>query len=600
MKTLIYKILKSLQVRIVIVLIIFIFIPFFSLLSYNFSKAEKRLIDKKMQLLDGNIIQIKQNIENILENSIKLSNILTTDKTLLSNLKNTVQVKEPPGNLYDLTNFDVIAMINIEARLSYAKSNMFYNYATDVMVLGMNGIAYCSNDMSSSYKAKQFYLNDFAKQGHYSGINENSDNIVWQAPFVYGFDQEFQCISMRRRIKDDYSNKTLGVIMINMDISNFKDIISDDMDSITVAVVNEQKEVVYQSNHDFHINEKLLEGGKEIAEIDGQSYLYREVALSKTGWSVVALSDYDKVMKEIRDLKHQTYLISISIFIAILSLTIFVILYITNPIKNLINNIRNMEIGSYHFDESSSRQMKKNFDSDVKDLIHTFDYLIKRTQELVNQVVEEERTKSELKYEMLRAQINPHFLFNTLNTIKWSALMNGNDYIAKLIVELGKLLEVSMNKGVEEITLNEEIDLIKAYIFIQNAKYTDNIKLQISMPEELGECLIGKFLLQPIVENAIVHGLEFQPGAVSIDITQIDDKLSVMLTDTGKGFTPEAYSDETGFVYSGIGLKNVSERIQLKYGSDYGVQLVRDYKEGARILLMLPLLRGVYVKDNCC
>lgn len=600
MKTLIYKILKSLQVRIVIVLIIFIFIPFFSLLSYNFSKAEKRLIHKEMQLLDGNIMQIKQNIENVLENSIKLSNILTADKTLLSNLKNAVQVKEPPRNLYDLSSFDVITMINIEARLSYAKSNMFYNYATDVMVLGMNGIAYCSNDMSSSYKAKQFYLNDFAKQGRYTGINENSDNIIWQAPFVYGFDQEFQCISVRRRIKDDYSNKTLGVIMINMDSSNFKDIISDDMDSITVAVVNEQKEVVYQSNRDFHINENLLEGGKEIAEIDGYSYLYREVPLSKTGWSVVAFSDYDKVMKEIRDLKHQTYLISISIFIAILSLTIFVILYITNPIKNLIKNIRNMEIGSYHFDENPSLEMKKNFDSDVKDLIQTFDYLIKRTQELVNQVVEEERTKSKLKYEMLRAQINPHFLFNTLNTIKWSALMNGNDYIAKLIVELGKLLEVSMNKGVEEITLNEEIDLIKAYIFIQNAKYTDNIKLQISMPEELGECLIGKFLLQPIVENAIVHGLEFQPGTVSIDISRTDDKLSVILTDTGKGFAPKAYSDETGFIYSGIGLKNVSERIQLKYGSDYGIQLVRDYKEGARILLMLPLLRGVYAKDNCC
>jgi two-component system sensor histidine kinase YesM len=255
-----------------------------------------------------------------------------------------------------------------------------------------------------------------------------------------------------------------------------------------------------------------------------------------------------------------------------------------------------MKIGEYSI---GSKNMEVS--DDVSGIVNSFEYMFKRVEELVQIVIMEQKRESDMKYEALRAQINPHFLFNTLNTIKWSAIMSGSENVSKMISALGKLLEVSMNKGEDEITLKEEMELTESYVYIQNIKNNDKLKLVFDIDEELQELKILKLILQPIVENSINHGLKNKPGSGEIRISAIikENKLVVTVRDDGVGISEEKVErilyadDENGrHKYNGIGLNNIHERLKIKYGSDYGLSIESEEGKGTKVDIILPVIKN--------
>jgi two-component system sensor histidine kinase YesM len=197
---------------------------------------------------------------------------------------------------------------------------------------------------------------------------------------------------------------------------------------------------------------------------------------------------------------------------------------------------------------------------------------------------------------MLQAQINPHFLFNTLNSLKWSAMMSGNDAVKQGIESLSELLRNTILVKEELIPLESEIDNLLHYATIQRIRYGDSFKLSFAMSdEELYACLVPKFILQPIVENSILHAGDENGRRVDIRVEGRKEgtKLKIVISDDGKGFDmndAHARKSSSHSKLSGIGIGNVDERIRIHFGPTYGLETRSAPNEGTRTVITLPIL----------
>ncbi len=226
--------------------------------------------------------------------------------------------------------------------------------------------------------------------------------------------------------------------------------------------------------------------------------------------------------------------------------------------------------------------------------------MFKRIDELVDVVIQEQKLEQELKYDALIAQINPHFLFNTLNAIKWTAMMSGSQNVSEMLSSLGKLLEISMNKGADEISFKKEFELVEAYIYIQNVRYNDKFILTFNVDEEIYELKVLKLILQPIVENSVIHGFNGKKidCLIKINALKQDNFIRVEVIDNGIGIDKNGIEQiliENDMNYARqkfnrIGLKNIQERLRLKYGDKFGLEVESREGMGTKVTVILPII----------
>lgn len=227
-----------------------------------------------------------------------------------------------------------------------------------------------------------------------------------------------------------------------------------------------------------------------------------------------------------------------------------------------------------------------------------------KAQELINHQQELENRQQQIEFKMLTSQINPHFLYNTLETIRMKAFNEDNPEVANAIKLLGRYLRYTLDHiGTTSTTLNQELYYIQLYLQIQKLRFKDRINYTIIVEPEIQpeKCLILPFLLQPIVENAISHGLEKKEhtGQLTIGIFQEEDSLCFDVTDNGKGMSPSELKEllksietkDTSRTHS-IGLYNINQRIHLCYGSRYGMEIVSQENKGTRVTVRIPLQEG--------
>lgn len=597
---------KSLQFRIIAIILVFLFIPMVISLNYNFAKAKQILQEKKSKLIMENMQQIGDKVENISQDMMKISSIISNDDTITDLLLDRNERKYGADELYNFDSNQVIRISRIQNKMSVIKNN-FFNYNMHIWIFGSNGIVYNVLDqVKDEFGFKVAFNSQYYKQPWYQEVTARKGKGVWITPFSYGIDYsdaQGKYISQARVMYDSIHQQNLGVIMVNFGEENFKDILGSDVNGI-VTLINERNEIIFSSDEAKAREFFLNNGFFEKLDNSGQGYVFKQTngikqminsyTIDDLGWKMVSVVPYDEVTKEINLLKTSTITINIIVFSVVILMCIGLIVYITNPLRKLIEKIKILKVGAY----SVGLEYDVKTD-DVKSLVNTFEYLVKRIDELVKTVFEEQRLENDLKYEALRAQINPHFLFNTLNSIKWSARMSHADHVAKMISSLGMILEVSMNKGEEEIELREELQLVQSYIFIQNVRYYDKFKLVIQANDEVKRVRVPKFILQPCVENSIIHGLgEKTEMSIHIKAAYCKEGILIEIEDNGKGISSSRLAELVSenskefnlYKFNGIGLKNVDERLKLKYGKQYGITLFSEEGVGTTVNILLPCL----------
>jgi two-component system, sensor histidine kinase YesM len=240
---------------------------------------------------------------------------------------------------------------------------------------------------------------------------------------------------------------------------------------------------------------------------------------------------------------------------------------------------------------------------EITELGMSFNIMIGRIRQLLDAKVKEQETLKKAELKTLQAQINPHFLYNTLDTIVWMAQANKIDQVIDIVQALSNFFRISLSKGRDWITIDQEIEHIRCYLTIQKLRYQDILDYKIDVDEDILSGTILKLTLQPLVENALYHGIKNKRGRGTIIVRakrEGADQVMLEILDNGVGFTPyklgriqAALMDDSGEISSsesGFGLENVHKRIQLYYGKQYGLTVQSKYQEGTRVTVTIPLL----------
>ena len=233
---------------------------------------------------------------------------------------------------------------------------------------------------------------------------------------------------------------------------------------------------------------------------------------------------------------------------------------------------------------------------EVEHLGKSIKNMLGRIKVLMSDLVEEHNAKRKSEFDTLQSQINPHFLYNTLDIIVWMIENENSDKAVNIVTALAKFFRISLSKGKNIITVKDEVEHVRNYLMIQNMRFKNRFEYSIDVDEEVLSYSSLKLMLQPLVENAIYHGMEFMDGDGEIDVKVFkeDDSLYFTITDNGLGMSEDMVETllSKDFVPSkkgsGIGAKNVNERIKLYFGSEYGLKVESEPDEGTKITIHLP------------
>jgi sensor histidine kinase YesM len=328
---------------------------------------------------------------------------------------------------------------------------------------------------------------------------------------------------------------------------------------------------------------------KHLRDANGQLYMVNVSEIPELGMSILRPVPEKQFLEDLEKRMNRSVFSILAVFsVGILIFVLFLIRF-TSPIAALLRSMKQVGAGDFR----TSVHVKGN--DEIALLGNNFNRMVTRLSELVKRLEEEQRLKEEANFQSLQAQINPHFLFNTLNSIKLMAMLsNTNRNVSNMITALGKLLEFSMKFNQRFVTLGQELEYLELYMALQKIRFQDLIDIEARVPEELKEMYVLKFSLQPLVENSIVHGGKL-PLHIAIHAEAEDGELRVFIRDDGNGVTEEQLAEimdrleQSHAQYSGIGISNVDRRIRLYFGTGYGVTLRRVDSGGLEAIITFPL-----------
>lgn len=328
----------------------------------------------------------------------------------------------------------------------------------------------------------------------------------------------------------------------------------------------------------------LLEDGSHV--VDGVIYTVK--TLENCNWKIIGVTYLDEIVNE-RVKTMATA--SVLIFLVVVLLTFLFgsqLSYLfTKPANKLAGAMREFEEDASGFVFEPIRGSVE-----VNDLSDSFEHLVKRIQQLMEEVKQEETTLRKTELKALQAQINPHFLYNTLDSISWMCEEGKTEEAVLMVNALAKLFRISISRGREIIPIDKEVQHAECYLQIQKFRYTNHFDYEFEVEDSCKDYLCNKITLQPLIENALYHGLDMQDeGHISIRIKEDGEDVLMEIEDNGIGMTEEQISElfvNDGTDNHGIGVKNVNDRIKIYFGDKYGISVRSELDVGTCVSIRIP------------
>ena len=411
----------------------------------------------------------------------------------------------------------------------------------------------------------------------------------------YSIDDVF---SLAKAVQDPETGEVLGVILL--DIRH--DIIQSSINGVTIGekgfvfVMDQEDNIVYTPVNGivYRVNPKWVKAMEPMSvQIQGGSYQIRSELSPYTGWRTVGVFSMDEVMSSVNTI---VYILFTCVIISLVLVVIVSFKFsrtLTNPIFKLKRLMKQAESGDL--------TVRFNFqhNDEIGELGQSFNHMIARIDQLIQMVYVEQENKRTAEMKSLQEQIKPHFLYNTLDTISWMARDYDAEDIVRLVDALTNMFRIGLSHGKDIITVKEEITHVSNYLYIQKIRYKDKLNYVIHVDESLYAIEVPKLILQPLVENAIYHGVKAKRGGGTITITGVPEGENLVFTvqDDGAGMLQEKV-EELNLRMSersvldekkSFGLFYIRERIQLCYGKGYGVHVESTLGEGTRVTITLPL-----------
>lgn len=479
-----------------------------------------------------------------------------------------------------------------------------YDKVVDASVVGqvLNQYIYSRTDIE---RIDIFGYNGFSYMGgfHMDRIDESQpwvEEVKKRNGQPYWFaSEDGNAMVFARTIASN--GKSLGIIRIVIPSYRLEAVINKFQPHSTgfLFVVDSARHPIVGRNQDV---KELITKLDLTGEKNKSQYIYfkernmfvTQFRLERADWQFVSVAPRDDILKGTTQIRGYFLTTVIVILLITLSLGVWVTRYFTKPIKQFISLMYDVEKSNF-----TSRMVIKTND-EIGMLAISYNRMVQRVRDLISTVYEQQRLKNEAQWSALQAQINPHFLYNTLDSINWIARMNKIPEISKMITALSMLFKLSLSKSDKFITVEEELMYIKYYAQIQETRFSDRIRIHVDVSDSIRAYSLPRFILQPLVENAVVHGLEPKegPGEIYIKGGQYEDTIFFIIQDNGVGIPADRLKElllsKDHEQSRHLGLSNVDERIKLLYGQEWGLKIDSIEQVGTivEVWLQKNLLKG--------
>ena len=396
------------------------------------------------------------------------------------------------------------------------------------------------------------------------------------------------------------SSNYIGTVLISLNTEALE------MSGDSIYMLADKNAILY--NFNVENAEQVWNAWKEVGFQNGQKnhYIIQSVYSEKMQCWQISAVDTRSSSSYMREIKVRVYL-------CVLLIIVFLVFLVVSILKKVIEPLSRFQIHIEKLTENN-RYEKQNLDWNTQDqcieivkINDAFDHLMDEQEKLnrrifqtASDLYEAKIQKQEAELSYMRSQIDPHFLYNTLETIRKMALEKNAPEVANMAVDMGKIFRYS-TKGEEIVTLQEELEMVKSYLRIQQKRFGNRVQVFYFIPDEVAHCMVMKMILQPVIENAIIHGLEEKEteGSLYIGAKVSENTLILTVKDDGVGISEEKLqkinSELKQDVYDTsrhVGIINTQARIRLKYGSEYGITVESLQGDGTSIEIKMPAKRG--------
>lgn len=407
--------------------------------------------------------------------------------------------------------------------------------------------------------------------------------------------------------------KSVGLIAIDVNLKMFDNTIQN-IDKVTkgkTLIIDEKNKIIYGS--DFTQVNRTYDEGEVLSKATGQSgsfilqsqdteCMFIYASMPKTGWKMFVRIPTSVLYEDA--VKNSSMVVIVSLVAGVIAILLYMAIAITftKPLRKLSRLMKRVQKGDMdvYFDVK--------YNDEVGLVATSFNNMIKQIKDLIDEIYLTKLRKQQAELDVLQGQINPHFIYNTMETIRMLSVLNGVNELAEISSTFGSMLRYSVNRGQETVTVRDELNHLEKYVYLQNKRFLDKFVLTIDIPEHYMDMQTIKLLFQPLVENSILHGLEKKKGVGNIAITLEDtaEFLFFRIKDDGIGIEPEILRQitmrlEDANVLSDdkthIGLKNVNERIKLSYGEKYGLTVNSQEGSYTEVILRLPPVEKGCIKN---
>lgn len=576
-----YKKLVDLKLRwkLFITIVLSTVIPFGFFISYTYNNVRDLLVDQSYSNMEMNLAQTNRNIQNKLLVYSNASSAIYMNKSIQNYLTIDYYYNGHEDLYYYLRNyFSEMAVLNSEV-------TSFSIYTSN---LSVPQDKYYIWRVDNSVKNEEWFQNAIAKKGKvvFEGTYINKDKqLVFSLVRLlnYYYSSVYQNV-LKMEIKEDYLYS-----LIAESNQEGEYMVLDNNDCIVAC---QDKTMIGLSFFDvLDSYEGHLEDNKrETAVFLGEEMLISALDI-KNGWKTVSMVSTNNIVQEARSKATVVFIFGMISVLASTAVASVIISLITKRIERLTKGVEKMDEGYFGI------KLPDMGNDEIGKLSDKFSQMSFKIEHLINEIYEKELIKKSSELNMLQEQVNPHFLYNALSSIASLSLRSGDKKTNEMVRYLADFYRISLNKGKQILTIRDEINLLKSYLNIQYVRFGDSIHTTFLLDEQLFDFTTIKLVLQPIVENAIHHGRIDEQQVLQIDVKlyEKDNDIIFEIIDNGKGIEEDVVmelNEEIKTAVRGYGLKNVSIRIQLQYGKEYGIRVMSRIDEGTCVLVRLPKVKS--------
>ncbi|MBM7564194.1 cache domain-containing sensor histidine kinase [Paenibacillus sacheonensis] len=580
----------SIKTKLLFSYLVLIFVPLVVLTGLTYWRVSDRMEANMLRTSRNALAQSETYLETKLGNLINATDIIYFDKTLQDIHTTNPAIYDEDLLQQNIDENNLTTLFNqIERNTDVLRVRLF--------IRDIPGYAY-DND-------RFFVFRDLDGQPWYEALKASKSVVTWIAPDKFQADSEADppFISLARRITIKTYNVTDGVIRIDMRAPVVNDIVKQaNVTSTGLSyIVNGTGDLISASGSPALLGDRaLLQAAEDAARgsaagtdihAGNADYLTLSRPIANSDWTFISVIPYSEIKSTGKDIRF--YMVLMLLATGVISYLLAYLWFNSSALrlKHLAKNIRKVTGGDFN------TRIRVSSKDEIGQISQDFNYMVAEMAAMIEERFETGKKIKSLELRSLQSQINPHFLYNSLDMINWSAVMSGNAEIETMIQSLSTFYKIGLSKGDDIIPVRNEIEHVRAYVTLQNLRYQDQIALELDVDEGILGLEMLKITLQPIVENAILHGILRSPsksGTIRISGARKSDIVVFTVEDDGAGMPPDIVErildQDTQDEFHGYGIKNIQERIQLQYGAAYGLAYESEPGRGTTVRITLPAI----------